>query len=78
MPDGVLLSLYVGGGHGPMMRRKCAGKLLYACIHGQISLILLGPGTLILVKGKKVDTSHFKPGELLHKDFAFWDVLSRR
>jgi hypothetical protein len=29
-------------------------------------------------KGKTVDTSTLQPGELLHIDFAFWDVLSHR
>jgi hypothetical protein len=29
-------------------------------------------------KGKTVSTAKLQPGELLHMDFAFWDILSRR
>jgi hypothetical protein len=50
MSGGVLLSMYGGGGHVPMIWHKCAGNLRYAFVQGQVSLILLGPAMLMLVK----------------------------
>jgi hypothetical protein len=29
-------------------------------------------------KGKTVTMEHLKPGEVLHMDFAFWNMVSRR